>query len=265
MRNDELPQGHFDSAIGRPLAYACRLWGFHFSNTRSELELDLISTFIQEDLLSWVECLSGLDSLVSAVPSLVSLMDRFSSIPEQVSNRIFDQNIAHKRIQVSNLKLLMKDAIKFIRYFAPAISQSAAHVYITALTFAPKSSLIARLYAPRFKNIMRIDLGQLDEWPSEQAVIRGHSSSVNFVAFSPDGKRVLSCSYDKTVRVSDVETGQIVAGPSKEHTGPVLCAVYSTDGKSILSMSSDGFVQKWNVDCGVDDPVDRVVLSISDQ
>ena len=265
MRNNELPRGHFDSAIGRPLAYACRFWSFHLPNTRSELDLDLISTFIHEDLLSWIESLSGLESLAIAAPSLVSLMQRVSSIPEQVSSYTLNQNIAHKRIQAPNLKLFMKDAIKFIRYFAPAIAQSAAHLYITALTFAPKSSLIAQLYAPRFKNIMCIDLGQLDEWPSEQAIIRGHSDTVNFVVFSPDGTRVLSCSSDKTVRVSDVETGQIVAGPSKEHTGRVLCAVYSTDGKSILSVSSDGFVQKWNADCGVDGPVDRVALSISDE
>ena len=97
MPNYKLPQRHFDSAIGRPLAYACRFWSFHSSNTQSKLELDLISTFIHEDLLFWIESMSGLNSIVLAKKCLVSLMQQISYILEEVSNHIFDQNITHKR------------------------------------------------------------------------------------------------------------------------------------------------------------------------
>ena len=90
MRNDELPKNHFESAISHPLAYACRFWSFHLSNTQSELELDLIKTFVLEDLLSWFECLSGLKSLTVAAPSLLSLRERLSSSPEQVGIHTFD-------------------------------------------------------------------------------------------------------------------------------------------------------------------------------
>ena len=100
----------------------------------------------------------------------------------------------------------MKDAIKFIRYFAQAIAVSAPHIYTSALTFAPKTSVIAQLYSHKFKNTMRVEVGQMDVWPVELAVIRGHSDGVNFVAFSPDGKRLVSCSgswlpVDKNVRI----------------------------------------------------------------
>ena len=112
---------------------------------------------------------------------------------------------------------------------------------------------------------MYIELGQLDEWPSEQAVIRVHSYRVNFVAFSPNGKQVVSCSDDETVRVSDVETGEIAAGPFKEHKRRVFCAVYSTDGESILSVSDDWIIRKWDVGCGVVDvPIGRVVIPIEE-
>ena len=127
--------------------------------------------------------------------------------------------------------MLVNDAIAFVRYFTDPIALSAPHVYISALAFAPKSSMIARLYAPKFKNIVRVVVGQPDEWPAEQAVIRGYSESVKFVAFSADGRRVVSCSRDKTVRISDVDTGEIVAGPFQGQNGGVLCAVYSTDAK----------------------------------
>ena len=97
MRNDELPRSYFEDAIGRPLAYACQFWSFHLLNGRSELDLDLIKTFVYEDLLSWIESLSGLESLAIAAPSLVSLMERFSSNPQQVGIHNSDQNIySHK-------------------------------------------------------------------------------------------------------------------------------------------------------------------------
>ena len=92
VRNDELPRGHFESAIGQPLAYACRFWSFHLTNTQSEPKLDLIKTFIHEDLLSWIESLSGLKSLTIAAPSLVSLMVRLSSSSEQVGIHMLDQS-----------------------------------------------------------------------------------------------------------------------------------------------------------------------------
>ena len=141
----------------------------------------------------------------------------------------------------------MKDAITFVRYFAQAITLSAPHVYISALPFAPKSSVFAQLYAPRFKNVMQLELGQLNGWPAEQAVIHGHSNLVWFVAFSPDGKRLVSRSNDNTIRVWDVETGEIVAGPF-QHERLVICAVFSTDSKSVLSASEANTIRTWNTD-----------------
>jgi WD40 repeat protein len=38
---------------------------------------------------------------------------------------------------------------------------------------------------------------------------QGHTDWVNSVAFSPNGKRVVSGSDDKTVQICDVETGKV--------------------------------------------------------
>jgi serine/threonine protein kinase len=73
---------------------------------------------------------------------------------------------------------------------------------------------------------------------------RGHSNWVYSVAWSPNGKRIASASYDGTVQVWDALTGGHVF-TYQGHTSAVNAAVWSPDDKRIASASSDGSVQVW--------------------
>jgi len=57
--------------------------------------------------------------------------------------------------------------------------------------------------------------------------------------FSPHGKRIVSGSADKTVRLWDADTGQPVGQPIIGHTSAVLSVAFSPDGKRIVSSSAD--------------------------
>jgi WD40 repeat protein len=69
------------------------------------------------------------------------------------------------------------------------------------------------------------------------------------VAFSPDGKLVVSGSWDHTVRLWDAETGaarQTLEG----HSDEVSSVAFSPDGKLVVSGSWDHTVRLWDAETG---------------
>jgi len=74
------------------------------------------------------------------------------------------------------------------------------------------------------------------------------------VAFSPDGKTLLTGSEDRTAQLWDAATGERLGRPL-EHAGAVWAVAFSPDGRSILTGSQDGAVRLW--DGAVGQPVGR--------
>jgi WD40 repeat protein len=69
------------------------------------------------------------------------------------------------------------------------------------------------------------------------------------VAFSPDGKLVLTGSTDNTARLWEAATGKPVATLSG-HTGSVFAAAFSPDGKLVLTGSDDNTARLWEAATG---------------
>lgn len=77
--------------------------------------------------------------------------------------------------------------------------------------------------------------------------LEGHTDSVTHAVFSPDGKRIVTTSWDHTVRVWNVETGEELQ-KLEGHTDGVTHAAFSPDGKYIVSTSVDKTIRIWQVD-----------------
>jgi tetratricopeptide (TPR) repeat protein len=69
------------------------------------------------------------------------------------------------------------------------------------------------------------------------------------VAFSPDGKTVLTSSDDKTARLWDAASGQPCGEPLR-HEGSVRAVAFSPDGKTVLTGSDDKTARRWDVVSG---------------
>ncbi len=82
---------------------------------------------------------------------------------------------------------------------------------------------------------------------SELAVLTGHSDTVSTIAFSPDGRRLASASFDQTLVLWDVQSGQPVFDPLPGHNGPLTSLAFSPDGQTIASGSDDGHIVLWDI------------------
>ena len=95
--------------------------------------------------------------------------------------------------------------------------------------------------------------GTIQIWDAKSGkkllVLEGHTSGVNSVAFSHDGKRIVSTSRD--LRIWDSETGvqQLILKGSTPLD--YYSATFSPDGRSIVSTSSDYIIRVWDIETGM--------------
>jgi WD40 repeat protein len=80
----------------------------------------------------------------------------------------------------------------------------------------------------------------------EPIEFKGHQEVVYDAKFLPDGKSLVTASFDQTLKLWDVAT-QSTLRTMEGHTGIVLTVDVSPDGKMIASGSSDRTIRLWDV------------------
>jgi WD40 repeat protein len=79
----------------------------------------------------------------------------------------------------------------------------------------------------------------------ELVVNKGHSDRVSSVAFSPDGRFVVTGSQDSTAKLWDVATGKELR-TFGGHSHDVLSVAFSPDGRYVVTGNGDKTARLWD-------------------
>ena len=174
-----------------------------------------------------------------------------------------------------------------LEYF-DIIHSSPSEIYHSALPFSPSSSWFHKYYSAELLSTVKVVKGLPTEWGicsrtvsldstplalsywnntiavgswnrkifildattgSQAAVLSGHTDYVQSIAFSSDGRLLVSGSDDMTVKLWDMQTGGVVKTFSG-HANYVLSVSISPDCTMIASGSDDWTTRLWNVQSG---------------
>ncbi|KAJ6597902.1 WD40-repeat-containing domain protein, partial [Mycena sp. CBHHK59/15] len=226
LQNSDIPD--LAGTIPAYLYYSCRFWASHLRNIAPTQKLrEQMRNFMQLHLLCWIEVLSIRGTVGAATESLESLLG-------------WNLN--------NELKKLTRDALSFLHSFAPPIRSAVPHIYLSALALSPRTSMIRQNYQGKIQGLIEIKTGGDEGWNVLQGILEGHSDSISSVAFSPDGRLIVSSSYDHTIRIWDADTQMQVREALQGHSDFVFSVAFSPDGRRIVSGSYDHTIRIWDAD-----------------
>ncbi|GKU08434.1 unnamed protein product [Fusarium langsethiae] len=214
------------------LQYACMYWVHH--QTKADLEpndMDDVYDFLETHLLHWLEVLS----LVGRLAESVGLIEELQSIVDEKK----DGQIAS----------FLYDTKRFVLSCRWIVDTTPLQLYASAIVFAPKQSIVRQTFRRHLPTWISL-LPHVDpDWNAVLQTLEGHTSEVNSVVFSSDGRLIASGSNDNTIKIWNVATGkeeQTLEG----HTNLVTSVVFSSDDRLIASGSHDNTIKIWNVATG---------------
>jgi WD40 repeat protein len=190
-------------------------------------------------------------------------------------------------IQAGVLCKWTNDSQRFLLQHIDAIHNFPSHIYHSSLPFCPSSSWLRRVYAVELLQEVKVVRGLPAEWGkcshtvvlnsntrglsywnniiavgsshgiitilnavtgSQISVLCGHTGAVHALTFSSDGKSLVSGSYDKTVKLWDMQTG----GIAKTFTGPMyeVSSVSISPDFATIASGSGGLIHLWNSQTG---------------
>jgi WD40 repeat protein/DNA-binding SARP family transcriptional activator len=131
-----------------------------------------------------------------------------------------------------------------------ATSRELAAAAMSSLEEDPERSILLALKAeatthtPEAENALHRSI-----LASRTVLVVHNGAPVWDVTFSPDGKRFATTSQDKTAKIWDAKTGQLLL-TLIGHTDQVAGIVYSPDGKRIATTSDDHTAKVWDATTG---------------
>ncbi|GJJ10692.1 hypothetical protein Clacol_004919 [Clathrus columnatus] len=234
MRNaddDKLPE-RISSSISSTLSYSTRFWAHHVSSTVFDsLLAEKVEEFLYRGFLLWLEVLSLLGAVNTTATR--SMSDLISWCSEKETH--------------ADLYNLAVDGKRFIQLFGGAISESAPHVYLSALPFCPQDSIIYRTFINRFPKTLRIASKPLQGWPLVQR--RVDMKDITRLCFSHGGKYLAIGLAGGIFKVLNSQTLSILwtVEPLQANTGIWIADMHFSGGDKSLIVATNKHIHSFNI------------------
>ncbi|OQE36694.1 hypothetical protein PENCOP_c011G02558 [Penicillium coprophilum] len=145
---------------------------------------------------------------------------------------------------------LVQDATRFLLRHYHTLTNWPLQIYSSAVIFSPESSVVRRKNMYKIPGWLRRIPPMENHWTFLIQTLARHSRQVRAMAFSPDGKHIVSGSDDKTIKLWDAMTGDLQK-TLEGHSHQVTAVAFSPDGKYIVSGSDDETIKLWDTTTGV--------------
>ena len=76
--------------------------------------------------------------------------------------------------------------------------------------------------------------------------LEGHTDVISAMAFSPDGRILVTGSQDRTLRIWDGTSGTSTGTVLRSHTGGITALEFSPDGRRLVSAALDRTIRLWD-------------------
>ncbi|KAJ8063403.1 hypothetical protein OCU04_008623 [Sclerotinia nivalis] len=217
-----------------PLAYiqySCIYWVDHLKDGDPKQDNNKIHKFLKNHLLHWLEIMSLMGKISESI-NTISFLESY--IPANKDSELYT---------------FIHDAKRFVLHNRIGIEQAPLQIYCSALFFAPENSIIRKTFQKCIPSWIYKISRTRSNWSAALQTLEGHSDRVSSVAFSPDGTKVASGSYDGMIRLWDTTTGESLQ-TLKGHSNSVNSVAFSPDGTKVASGSDDGTIQLWDTTTG---------------